>query len=266
MFAFIPTQNIKSLKSLKLVFQSLTVLNDPFILNSKVHRSHQETQMSESEFAVALRDIYDALEPNIKAMVSWEYYLEQAKQNKDKFEPTLKASKATIIPLADPTYYGKVGCLRLFDSIVLDNLWINHGEQHQGIAVELDIQHEFFTGKTCEKGPQMFQSVVYDDLRPPMPSSQQPFPALFTRPEHLAYEREWRLVRPLKVAMKDEAMKCPKAVIKSLNLGLHCSTAIAEEIAQLVKLDLQFRHVTLRQMAVSETHLRLQPLDLNKYL
>lgn len=148
MFTFISTQHIKSLKSLKLVFQSLSGLNDPFILNSKIHRSHLETQMSESEFSTSLRDIYDTLESHIKAMVSWEYYLEQAKQNKHKFEPTLKASKATIIPLADPVYYGKVGCLRLFDSVALENLWVTHGEQHQGIAIELDTQHEFFTGKT----------------------------------------------------------------------------------------------------------------------
>jgi len=55
-------------------------------------------------------------------------------------------------------------------------------------------------------------------------------------------------------------------VIKAIYLGLNCPTALTEEVVQLVKLDLQFRHVKLKQMAVSETHLRLQPLDLADYL
>lgn len=235
-------------------------------MNHKVHRAHEETELSENEFETALHTVYEGLDPNLKAMVSWEYYLDQAKQNKSKFEPTLKAANATAAPLPEATYYGKVGCLRVFESIQLENLWTKYAHHHQGVAVELDVTHDFFADTQCENGPQIFQPVAYDDLRPRLPTRAEPFPALLSRPEHLAHEKEWRLIRPLKTSMMDENMKCPKAVLKGIYLGLNCPAPIAEEMAKLVKMDLQFRHVELHQMAVSETHLRLQPLNLQNYL
>ena len=254
------------LKNLRLKFQSVLSLNDPFIANKKVHRSYQETTLSESEFEQALIKVYDNLEPHIKSMVTWEYYLDQAKQNKKKIEPSLIAAKAPPSPLPDASQYAKVCCLRLFPNLQLDTIWERYGENHTGLAIELDTEHEYFTASRYDALPQIFQAVQYDDLRPPFPSKQMPFPAAFSRPEHAAYEKESRLLRLLQSPDQSEVFKIPKAVIKAIYLGLNCPTALTEEVVQLVKLDLQFRHVKLKQMAVSETHLRLQPLDLADYL
>ena len=266
MFAFIAPKDLPLLKNLKLVFQSTDAICDPFIINKRVHRSHQETRLSDSEFEQALKTVYENMEPHIKAMVSWEYYLQQAKQNKQKIEPTLVAAKSPSPQMANKQHYSKVGCLRLFPSLQLASLWESYGDQHKGLAVELDVEHEYFTGRKFEGQPQILKAVNYDDLRPALPSKQDPFPALFSRAEHFAWQQEVRLLRLLKVASQDEPMKVPKVVIKGLYLGLNCPLPLAEELAQLVKMDLQFRHVKLRQMAVSETHLRLQPMDLSEYL
>jgi hypothetical protein len=266
MFLFIPSQNINLLKNLKVVFQSVAELNDPYIVNKKIHRSYQETELSESEFETALFNVYEKMEANIKAMVTWEYYLQQAKQNREKIEASLIATQVPAQLLAEPKQYSKVGVLRLFSSLQETSLWEAYGERHQGIAVELDETHEYFSLGRFDNGPQLFQPIKYDDLRPPLPTKSQPFPAIFCRPEHFAYERESRLVRVLKEIDQSEAFKLPKAAIKGIYLGLDCPRTLVEELAQLVKMDLQFRHVLLKQMAVSETHLRLQPLDLSDYL
>ncbi len=266
MFLFLPTQNIKLFKHLKVIFQSAAELNDPYIVNKKIHRFHQETALSESEFEGALIGVYENMEPHIKAMVSWEYYLQQAQKNKEKIEASLVAAKAPPPLLASPKQYSKVGVLRLFSSLQKASLWDSYGEQHRGVAIELDVSHDYFSLARCDGGPQIFQAVNYDDLRPPLPTKTQPFPAIFCRPEHYAYEQEYRLLRLLKASDKSEEFKLPKAVIKGIYLGLDCPRNLVDELVQLVKIDLQFRHVVLKQMAVSETHLRLQPLNLSDYL
>lgn len=265
MFTFIQPQHVKDLKSLKLVFQTSTSLQDPFIENIKVHRSYEEKTLSDSEFEKALKAVYDNLEAHIKAMVTWEYYLEQAKQNKQKIEASLITAKTPSVVLADAKHYNNAVCLRLFPSLHQVSYWADHGKGHTGIAIELDTDHEYFTSSKCEVGPQMFLPVIYDDLRPSPPTKQQPFPALFKRPEQCAFEQEWRLIRPAVKDSVEHAFKIPKGVIKGLYAGINCSRDTIEELAQLVKLDLQFRHVNLHQMAVSETHLRLQPLALSDY-
>jgi hypothetical protein len=267
MFTFIKPSHIKNLKNLKLVFTTLNDLSDPFIVNEKVHRHHRETQLSESEFEQALNKVYQTMEPHLKAMVSWEYYLTQALQNKEKIEPTLVAAERQTQTLPDVNYYSKIACLRLFPQIHQNYLWERYANDHKGIAVELETAHEYFTGTKFESGPQLFQAVKYDDLRPAAPTKDSPFPALFCQPEHSAYEQQWRLVRALNFSNKIPAeYKIPKGIIKHIYLGLHCDKGVVEDLAKLVNQDMQFKQVTLRQMAVSETHLRLQAFDLSQYL
>jgi hypothetical protein len=248
------------------IFQAAVELNDPYIVNKKVHRFHQETALSESEFERALLTVYENMEAHIKAMVSWEYYLQQALKNKQNIETSLVAAKTHAPLLASLEQYNKIGILRLFSSLQQSSLWDVYGEQHRGLAIELDVTHEYFTLTRFESEPQLFKSINYDDLRPPLPTKSQPFPAIFSRPEHYAHEQESRLLRLLKTANQSEAYKLPKGVIKGIYLGINCPRTLVEELALLVKMDLQFRHVVLKQMAVSETHLRLQPLDLSDYL
>ncbi|MFT7110940.1 MAG: hypothetical protein ACI843_002617 [Psychrobacter glaciei] len=267
MFTFISPNHIKSLKNLKLIFTTLHELNDQFINNIKVHKTHSETELSESEFEQALNKVYQSMEPHLKAMVSWEYYLKQALQNKRKIEPTLVAAERQIQTLPNVNYYSKVACLRLFPYLHQVHLWDLYGHAHQGIAIELDTTHEYFTAAKFEFGPQLFKAIKYDDLRPAVPSKYDLFPALLSQPEHCAYEQEWRLIRALNLSDKMPAeFKIPRGVIKHIYLGLRCETGLVEELAKLIKLDRQFRQVTLRQMAVSETHLRLQSLNLSQYI
>jgi hypothetical protein len=267
MFTFITPSHIKNLKNLKLVFTTLHELNDQFINNIKVHKHHSETKLSESEFEHALNRVYQSMEPHIKAMVSWEYYLQQALKNKHKIEPTLIVAERQPQILPNTRYYSKVACLRLFPQLHQAHLWEHYGHAHEGIAIELDTTHEYFTALKLDSGPQLFKAIKYDDSRPGAPSKQHPFPALLSQPEHCAYEQEWRLIRTLNPSNKAPAeFKLPKGLIKHIYLGLKCETKLAEELAKLIKIDMQFRRVTLRQMAVSETHLRLQAINLSQYI
>lgn len=272
-YSFITYSQLSMLKNQWLGAMTANQLNDEFLENKKVHRKAKarEERLSDSEFEQALKPAYEAMADSMKAMVSWEYYLEQAKQNREKIEPQLQRSQtanSSEVRLASYKDYDKVCLLRLFSSLEHIALWQSFGQQHQGIALELDAKHEFFLNKRHKDLPQLFAPITYDDSRPPKPSKTEPFPGLLRRPEHLVYEKEFRLIRPLAAADKmqdgEPLLRLPKGLLTGIYVGLECPSQVSEELLKLVQTDLMFKRLPLWHMVVSDTHLRLVPMALNE--
>ncbi|GAA6134514.1 hypothetical protein NBRC116188_13030 [Oceaniserpentilla sp. 4NH20-0058] len=264
MYTFIHPNHVPFLKQLRLVFNGIDDLNDPFIENKRVHRPVSQQPLSDSEFSAAMGKNYESLEPHIKSMVTFEYYLEQASQNRAQIEQQLNQqalASQVQSSVAVKAVYEKVGFIRLFDNIHQQGLWESVGCQHQCIAIKLDPSHEYFSHTSFNQKPQIFEALEYDDSRPAAPCKENPFPALFRRPEHFAYERERRLVRPVSALDQNKEgvvySRLPKGVIKGIYLGLGCAPSVIDTMHSLVTHDLQFRGVGLKQLGVSETHLRL---------
>jgi hypothetical protein len=267
MFAFISLQQLPLLKQLRLPFCSVIELDDPFIENKRVHMPGANQPLSDSEFAAAIEKMYQALEPHIKAMVTFEYYLEQTKQKRDLIEKQIQRPKTPQqLGLASLDEYKKVACLRVYKNIYQQGLWQSLGAD-TGVAIKLNDEHPYFRQPSFNDKPQLFQSLLYDDARPPLPSKQSPFPALFRRAEHFAYEQEWRLLRPLSVLDQNKEgqlnSKIPRGLITGIYAGLNCPDEILGSLQTLVTQDLQFRGMDLKQIGVSETHLRLVATGVN---
>ncbi len=262
MFAFISYQNLPLLKQLRLPFMTAAQLDDPYLVNTRVHRPGADQPLSDSEFREAMEKSYQALEPHIQAMVTFDYYVSQAQQKRGEIEKQIQRPKTPKqLGLASLDQYDKVMCLRLFKQIYLSGLWQSAGDNHEGLALQFDDDHDYFRQPSYASKPQLFSPLQYDDSRPDMPSKLQPFPALFRRPEHFAFEQESRLIRPLSVAeqSKDGVLNCkiPKGLIKGIYAGLNCPDEVVTGLQALVKQDLQFRGVALKQIGVSASHLRL---------
>lgn len=267
MFAFIHPQHLPMFKQLRLPFTEVEQLRDPFIENKRVHRPASNQPLSDSEFSDAMEASYEALEPHIKAMVTFEYYLKQAKQNREQIEKQIQRPKsAKQLGLASLDQYQNVACLRLFKNIYQQGLWETMGAAHEGVAVKLDDDHAYFRCGTYGQKPQIFEAIQYDDSRPPLPTKQRPFPALLQRPEHFSFEQEWRLIRPVTAMdpskLDIKSCKFPKGLVRGIYVGMHCSEETIASLQSLVTHDLQFRGVSLKQIGVSETHLRLVATNL----
>ena len=270
-YSFITYSQLSMLKKQWLAFADASQLNDEFLENKKVHRKARKERLSDSEFETALKPVYEAMADNMKAMVTWEYYLDQAKQNREKIEPQLQcnqAAKSGEVPLASVKDYQKVCVLRLFNSLEHIALWQAFADEHQGIALEFDGNHGFFKDGRYKNLPQLFAAVSYDDARPPKPSKAQPFPGLLRRPEHLRFQDEYRLIRPLASVDKQQEgnpyFKLPKGLLTGIYVGLECPAQVSEDLLQLVQTDLVFKRLPLWHMVVSDTHLRLVPMSLTQ--
>ncbi|WP_396588030.1 hypothetical protein [Bermanella sp. R86510] len=264
MYSFLSCKSLSLFKKRWVPFSTLSDLKDPFLFHHEVITQPQQP-MSEGEFTQAVAELYDELEPHIQAMVSREYYCQQALQNREKIEAQLHSHKAKQqTPAAKhQAYYEKACMLRLFRHIEHDAIWQLHAEEHTALAVQWNVEHDFFTQAQYAGGPQLFAALEYDDARPEFPSKENPFPALLRRPEHYRYEQEWRLIRPKRIAQKKDHHRhyfsVPKEAVVAIYIGLDVPDAIRESVQQLCQYDLQFRHVKVFQMHTSDRYLRLAP-------
>lgn len=264
MYSFIPLRQVSLLKNLKLCFQTAQQLDDIFISNPHVSRANHNKSLSKSEFEQAVSVQYEAMEAHLKAAVSWPYYLEQAMRNKAEIEQQLIAVQLSQAkPLPKLSDYNGLCCLRLFSNITDQIIWQQYGQGHQGVVVQWDVLHPYFQSPKHQELPQTFAPVCYDDLRPDT-SKQSPLTGLLQRAEVFAHEQEWRLIRPIKSALKQHEFgpvyPINHLAIKGVYAGVSCSPVTLDVLKVLSEQDRMFKHVGFFQMAVSETHLRIAPV------
>ena len=85
-----------------------------------------------------------------------------------------------------------------------DNLlmWSHYGDSHKGVVLGFDELHPFFQGEEIVAGLSRLSKVEYNQKRPVLSPSTRNNPKVFLRKSaEWAYEREWRLIRPLSEAM-----------------------------------------------------------------
>lgn len=267
MYSFLSEKDVSLFKSRWICFPDSSDLQDPYLFHEHVVQAKQEP-MSQQEFEAAVRSMYAALEDHMKAIVSEDYYLQQAQKNRSNIEQQLRQQQAKQqTPAAKHNdYYRKACLLRLFKNIHMDALWQYQGFEHTGIAIQWHSQHDFFQSAQAEGGPQLFADVEYEDARPEFPSKENPFPALLRRPEHWRWQQEARLIRPKRTAPKKDHhkhyYKVPKDAMAAIYLGLQTANSVEESLLKLVQYDLQFRHVKLFRMQSSDRYLRLVPVPL----
>ncbi len=81
-----------------------------------------------------------------------------------------------------------------------DNLlmWSHYGDEHRGVVFGFDETHAFFQGAEIVAGLSRLNTVEYSQKRPVLSPSTRDNPKVFLRKStEWAYEREWRLIRPL---------------------------------------------------------------------
>lgn len=250
-------------KSGLLPFHTVTALNDPFLLNRDIHQPAVDSaELSANEFEQAVHAQYALMSEHMRGMVSWEYYWQQAQKNAVQIREQLsKRSAAAPLPLPDIKYYARVCCLRVFTEPHSPLLWDLHGGAGSNIAVELDIQQDFFVGKQAAGQPQLWAALEYAAGRPQAPNKNQPFPALLRRPQTYAFEKEWRLIRPLSAQVEGGMAyyPYPYALVKAVYFQPRANPAEETQLLTWLSQDLHFRRVPVWRLDLHAHDLQFNP-------
>jgi hypothetical protein len=133
-------------------------------------------------------------------------------------------------------------------------MWAHYADSHTGLILCFDEQHGFFNRRRSENDEFYFvRRVVYSD-RPAVSMATLDGDALLvTKGTKWVYEREWRMLVPLKDATRSltiggdtvHLFAFPPDALEGIIVGAHATVAIEAFLQNILKDCPELRHVRL---------------------
>ncbi|MBZ5668102.1 MAG: DUF2971 domain-containing protein [Acidobacteriia bacterium] len=146
-----------------------------------------------------------------------------------------------------------LGIFCLTEDAVHPLMWSHYAGQHYGIVVEFDENHPWFNQKVAP--PDDFRHLVrvsYVQNPHPRTWHQLNGPDVFyTKNAEWAYEREWRIIRPLKdgteVSSGTFCFDVPATAVRSITFGCRTTPTLEAEIRAAVAANPALTHVCFKR-------------------
>jgi hypothetical protein len=220
-----------------------------------VNQSDDAVAVSDEEFRAELKVQYHALPQSLSSLMTFEYFTEQSLKKRDSIEAQIRLRSLPEVSAISSKQQKNLTILSLHERADNPALWHYLGNRHQGMVIELDQTHVFFTAPQHKDAPQIFRPVKYGPERPLKLKDTHPFEALFHRNSNFASEQEWRVLRPAVVSDKiirihDDSIhlhRIPTSIIKSVTFGAAMKEKLKETLLNLLKTDLRYRHVPMME-------------------
>jgi len=271
LFKYIRPERIDVIRNLEIRFTQPDALNDPFELqphfDSIVAEADILTNLSESpvDLRPMVMQAYEML-PELKAIP-----LHFAMRDVEEFMATDDARQATAEGLriflesmrdgAAPVrqaihraFNENVGILSLSEISDNDLMWAHYAERHTGLVLCFNEQHTFFNQRRTENDEFYFiRKVRYSDDPPVSLATIDGDVLLITKGTKWSYEREWRMLVPLKDSTRSlriagdtvHLFAFPSDVIRGLILGANATLDTEVTVRDLLSGLPELRHIRL---------------------
>lgn len=189
-------------------FTQPAVFNDPFenkpVVSSIAPEDEARRQLKEM-LPGCLRDAYQTLPPEARSILSFDQFLQFAKEQMDKEMPNALNLLDKLKPMAQDgiwDFASKIGILSLSECPDELLMWAHYASSHAGFVIGFDNEHPYFDSRKKPSDElHHLRKVKYVDQRPNLPMIELTGDDLFlTKSSHWACENEWRSLRPLQEA------------------------------------------------------------------
>lgn len=269
LFKYVIPDRIDVLETGLIRFTQPAYLNDPHELRPPVTASESGPsdmeQIYDKKEAEVLQDIYKSLTPEQKAHVSMESLRDMVRPKRQHI--ISESKKVTnnlvtnILNHAMSSLREQVGILSLTEDPLHAAMWAIYASGHTGLLYEFDSKHAFFNSKRCDGDEFNHIRAVRYVARDFMVSydKMDGTDALITKHEDWAFEKEWRILKPLKnhsrcIGDVVFLFEIPKSAILSVTCGCKATVDFKLRLKQLLAQD-QHKHLHLYQMDESGPHL-----------
>lgn len=219
--------------------------------------------------------VYDALPADMKSAVSYQHVHSIAKARLQIKREEILGAVAAFTPLVAGFIHGKLdellGVLCL--SEVPDSLlmWAHYAASHSGFVLEFKSNHPYFHQQVTEEDElRRLRRVFYRETRPSESlASMNSTELFFVKSGHWAYEREWRIIRPLSDSNEAALRKpypihlfsFPPQAINSVIIGSRATQETVEMIKAALSADIEYAHVHIRRAVPDTSHFHLRIVD-----
>ena len=128
-------------------------------------------------------------------------------------------------------------------------MWSHYASQHTGVVVEFDEKHPWFDQRRSpvDEFRHIVQVTYVKNPQPRKWGQLNGADWLYTKNAECAYEREWRIIRPLKdgeeVSPGIYCFDVPPAAVRSVIFGCRTTPALQEEIRGSFGANLALGHI-----------------------
>jgi hypothetical protein len=135
-------------------------------------------------------------------------------------------------------------------------MWSHYASEHFGIAVEFDDNHPWFSQRVSPSDD-LRQLVQVSYVQNPHPRTWKQLNAdvLYTKRAEWAYEREWRIIRPLQdgteVSPGKFCFDVPPDAVRSITFGCRTTLAVEQEIRRYVATNPSLSHVCFKRVMLT---------------
>ncbi|HXD32678.1 MAG TPA: DUF2971 domain-containing protein [Pyrinomonadaceae bacterium] len=275
LFKYIRAERIDIIENLEIRFTQPDALNDPFELHP-----HFESLVAEADVLANLPETPVDLRPMVAqayAMLPEAYRamlpIDAAMQAVEAFMATDDAREATAqglqiflrsmrdgaAPIREAIYRAfndNVGILSLSEIPDHELMWAHYADSHKGLVLCFDEQHAFFNRRRSENDEFYFvRKVRYSDSPALSMVSLDGDMLLVTKGTKWTYEKEWRMLVPLKDATRAliiggdtvHLFAFPPDALKGIILGAHATAVTKASVQSLLNDPSELHHVHLSQ-------------------
>lgn len=264
LYKYLPPERVDVVANGLLRYTQLGAFNDPFDGRPYLTALGTDAELRES-FASIIpeenRRAYNSLSKKVREKISFEVFSTLATSLAEHGTPSIMDRMRDLTPSFQDWFHSKldeyVGVLSL--SELPDNIlmWSHYSGGHTGFVLEFDAQHPYFNGKLSESDElRHVREVIYRGER-----TQVPFTAMngvemfFVKSTHWAYEKEWRILRPLKDAevtcdnnpFPIHLFKFPENTLRHIIWGPKIDKVVTRKLIDAVTSRPGLSHVTFKQ-------------------
>lgn len=251
-------------------YTPLGAFNDPFEGRPEI-TGLASKEAALASFAAAipgeLEAAYSSLPAALRAQFSLQQWVQFAtplmQQQQGQFLAMLDAASNQVIPTIPVKMDEVLGVLSLCeipDSLLM---WAHYGMSHTGFVLELDPKHPYFNARRTDQDEfGHLRQVRYRDVRPSASLIDLDGTEMFlVKSREWSYEREWRILRPLKDAQhvvnsngEDiHLFQLPPDSIKAVILGARASTTLSDQARLAISANSAMSHIKLLRCVPDES-------------
>jgi len=275
LYKYVPPERIGTLEDHLFRYTPLGALNDPF-----EGRPSITALVPEAEALGMLRDIlpseariaYGWLSPEARDAIPYAMFEELVKKLGSTKEQEMLALLVNLKPQIQSLLHTKVD--ELIGIFVLSEvpdsllMWSHYAASHTGFVLGFNPNHPYFDQRISEEDEfRHLRRVVYRETRPRGEMTRFDGVDLFlVKSGHWAYEREWRILRPLRDAQRIipgnplpiHLFELPADALTEVIIGARATVNIRTRVVEAVRSRPSMGKVKVKQSIPDDDHFLLR--------
>jgi hypothetical protein len=261
-FKYLAPSRVGILSDRLIRYTPLGAFNDPFEGRPEIQGlASEEAALASFSDAIPseLESAYNILPAQVRASLSLEDWVQVAtplmQQQQGQFLAMLGDASKHLLPKLHRKLDQLLGVLSLCEAPDSLLMWAHYGVSHTGFVLQLDPTHPYFNSRRTDQDEFGYlRQIQYRDSRPSANLIDLDGPEIFlVKSREWSYEREWRILRPLKDAQKTinvdgediHLFQLPADAITAVILGARASSILADQAASAIAASEQMSHVQL---------------------